>query len=251
MSEYKDFYNRIENGEFGKSEVIDIGDVPKPNFIDEDSDLAYEGISVEPQNFDNWRGDHFPDDSRGDRFPEDSRGERFRFPEDSMKPLFPEDSMKPLFPEDSMKPHFQDISIDPHFQEDLNQPFIPRRPGVLPPENWGNPLPPENWGNPLPPENWGNPLPDEFMFPKEGRDEYLTRDRVQWNKIFHPSVVDENNLTEEEIQALNEWFDRDIYAYLEKSQMNEEGKLELVSEIEKMKDKYRELVKQQTGELSR
>ena len=89
------------------------------------------------------------------------------------------------------------------------------------------------------------------MFPKEGRDEYLTRDRVEWSKIFHPSVVDENNLTEEEIQALNEWFDRDIYAHLEKSQMNEEGKLELVSEIEKMKDKYRELVKQQTGELSR
>ena len=143
------------------------------------------------------------------------------------------------------KPYVDEGWDKQYVDEGWDKPFIEEDWGnPLPPENWGNPLPPENWGNPLPPENWGNSLP------KEDWSSVVLGNRIDWSMVYAPRVKDENNLTEEEIAKLKEWFDRDVYPYIDKMNVSDEVKQEMYQHIEASKNKYRELVAQQLGEIS-
>jgi hypothetical protein len=96
---------------------------------------------------------------------------------------------------------------------------------------------------------WEHNLPSEYPMPSGNVDMDLGK-RIDWSKVYTPYIVDEYNLTDEEIESLKEWFDRDIYSLIEGLNIAEEDKLEFVRQIEESKDKYKELVREQTGGLS-
>lgn len=147
------------------------------------------------------------------------------------------------YPEEDIYKKYPDEDIYRKYPDDH---LIEKHPN----EGWDTPYIDEGLDRPWPDaDSWKNVLPLEIPKLDEGT-EMLTRDRIDWSLVYCPVVNDENNLTEEEIAALREWFDRDIYSYLSEFNVDEQVKQEMCQHIEESKDRYRELVSQQVGNIS-